>query len=270
MIVTCPSCNTRYHVDGATIGASGRTVRCVACGHTWHQHADEGETATPAAQASATYGAAAMPLDAVAPPLGRREKAVRRPSAPAARRPAGMVTWVVVFSLVLAGVGAVVLQRSAIVRAWPPAEGLFAAIGLPASVEPYALVEAAQSRVIEGKHTFLLVTGSIRNVWSGPAATPRVELVVRDASGREVDRWETSLAQPSAVAGETLRFETKRLFPAHGESVEVALLRSNGIAAVEAASHALPPHAEPAHTPAAPAAHAEPAHAPATPAQPHH
>ena len=37
MILTCPSCGTRYSVDGAKFPAAGRTVRCAKCGHSWHQ-----------------------------------------------------------------------------------------------------------------------------------------------------------------------------------------------------------------------------------------
>ena len=44
MILTCPSCDTRYSVDGSKFPAAGRTVRCAKCGHSWHQ---AGETPEP-------------------------------------------------------------------------------------------------------------------------------------------------------------------------------------------------------------------------------
>ncbi|MGB5950283.1 MAG: DUF3426 domain-containing protein [Parvibaculum sp.] len=37
MIITCPSCSTRYPVDAASFAPSGRKVRCARCGHSWHQ-----------------------------------------------------------------------------------------------------------------------------------------------------------------------------------------------------------------------------------------
>ena len=35
MILTCPHCETQYFADDSTIGESGRTVKCAACGGSW-------------------------------------------------------------------------------------------------------------------------------------------------------------------------------------------------------------------------------------------
>jgi predicted Zn finger-like uncharacterized protein len=50
MILTCPSCGTRYVVKDGAIPAGGRTVRCAQCRHSWHQGPEEasaGEGAEP-------------------------------------------------------------------------------------------------------------------------------------------------------------------------------------------------------------------------------
>jgi predicted Zn finger-like uncharacterized protein len=46
MILTCPSCGTRYVVKDGAIPPAGRIVRCAQCKHSWHQDPDssaEGE-----------------------------------------------------------------------------------------------------------------------------------------------------------------------------------------------------------------------------------
>ena len=40
MVVTCPSCQSRYAVDPKAIGPAGRTVQCVRCDHQWFQRVE--------------------------------------------------------------------------------------------------------------------------------------------------------------------------------------------------------------------------------------
>ena len=56
MILTCPACHTSYTVKDGAIPPQGRTVRCAACKHSWHQFGVEapgGEAAVAAAPVAA-------------------------------------------------------------------------------------------------------------------------------------------------------------------------------------------------------------------------
>ena len=79
MLITCPSCNTSYEVSAASVGAEGRTVRCVRCRETWFaapppEVSPDAGAAISAAAASARYqqGAvsAAEELAGAPPPTG--------------------------------------------------------------------------------------------------------------------------------------------------------------------------------------------------------
>src|SRR6185437_10158105 len=70
MILTCPSCGTRYSVDGAKFPSQGRTVRCAKCGHSWHQApeaAPEPEAVQDTSSATPPPEAAPGPMPGLAP-----------------------------------------------------------------------------------------------------------------------------------------------------------------------------------------------------------
>jgi predicted Zn finger-like uncharacterized protein len=90
MIIKCPACGTRYHVDeNALQRPAGRTVRCANCGHTWHQSApaeldigrkpvEPEDRIEPALEVpprpGASRGATPMGPPMPRPPSGRRRK----------------------------------------------------------------------------------------------------------------------------------------------------------------------------------------------------
>ena len=72
MLIICPSCETSYEVSVASLGAEGRSVRCVRCRQTWFAapppEAGDAVSAINAAAASARYqqGAASSAEEAAA------------------------------------------------------------------------------------------------------------------------------------------------------------------------------------------------------------
>ncbi len=81
MILTCPSCATRYVVPDSAIGHEGRRVRCASCKHSWFQ--EGAELATRPIEAP-VVGAASAVVAPVSAPTAYPNPAssAERPSAP--------------------------------------------------------------------------------------------------------------------------------------------------------------------------------------------
>ena len=113
MILTCPSCNTRYMLDMASMRPEGQTVRCFKCKHTWVQdrprveecHSIDRETGKPV---------------------------VAKPKL----QISGIVDWVLFFVVFGAAItSAAIVYRDAMREIWPASNRLYTLIGLDADKE---------------------------------------------------------------------------------------------------------------------------------------
>src|SRR5258708_13155602 len=91
MLLTCPSCETRYQVDEAAIDrAAGRQVRCANCGYLWHfaPSLEENlptQAAAAAGPAAAGSAARATASKAAPPPAPSPTPHLGSPAAPPPR-----------------------------------------------------------------------------------------------------------------------------------------------------------------------------------------
>jgi predicted Zn finger-like uncharacterized protein len=236
MIVTCPSCSTRYKLDPAQFGPEGRRVRCTSCAHVWNQlPADDlpkPVTSDAPAQASSPESAPESALESSAtpempgqgaPPLGQGtgqnsgqnsgmdpRLAPRRPRPPPQQR-GSRAGWLVLVLIVVAVIVAGALAREAVVRAWPPAEKLYTTLGFtPAKPGAGLKIKVAEHRRdVEGKTPVLIVKGDVTNTSDEVRDVPRLKASLRSAAGTELVTWTFATAQARLLPGETAPFITR-------------------------------------------------------------
>jgi predicted Zn finger-like uncharacterized protein len=208
MIITCPSCSTRYAADSAAIGA-GRTVRCARCGNQWHETPKDEPREPP-------------PL--VPPP--RLERSERRKAPPAARkekaakpkrRRSGAAGWAVLILLIAGLAAAGYVGREQVVRFWPPAIKLYQELGVDvAAVDLDGLRQTApglflrdviSERVAGDAGPVLRVRGSIVNESGFHRAVPPLSVTLIDGDGSPVAQQPVDVAAWSLAPGETTAFE---------------------------------------------------------------
>jgi predicted Zn finger-like uncharacterized protein len=227
MILTCPSCDTRYAVDGAKFPAAGRTVRCAKCGHSWHQAAEapepvvEPELVAPfEVEVAAAPAAVDIPADDPYPvnPSPTRAYAPA-PQAPAPKQPIGpklavIAGWVGLIVVVLLIAVSAVRYRQDIAVIWPQSAGVYSSLGLPVNASGIDFRQVRYERQNEDGQIVLAVSGMIVNAGTRELPVPQtVRVTLSDADKRELYHWNFKPGASVLKPGQSVPFATRLSSP---------------------------------------------------------
>jgi len=241
MILTCPSCETRFSVADDALGAMGRTVRCGTCRHQWFEspggdafgalayQSDDTEPETDfdsLFDTEPSYGSdipasSQHPDDASEAPLAEDEwdsEDAPRPAAPALtaapafrprQRSSGWLGWTAVASVVVAMSAAAALLADLVIEVWPPSKRLYAMAGLPFAAPGEGLEMRNITARIEpaGDGTRLVIEGNIVNVSREVRPVPLVRVVLRD-DRRDLASWRFLATDVNMIPNENVSFTT--------------------------------------------------------------
>jgi predicted Zn finger-like uncharacterized protein len=244
MILTCPECATGYFVDDAQIKSSGRAVRCAACGHRWTALPEKPMELTPLAGEAALAALDIASADTTEASLTGDDlpKAFRDRAEEARRLRRAAITgvvWAGAAVVVLALVGAAIVFREQVVRAWPKTASAYAAIGLP--VNPLGLVieQVRAEPSLQDGHATLAVSGVIRNVEDRAVIAPPLRISLTNAQGKRVAGQIADLANARIPAGETRHFLTA-IFDPPFSAQDLQVEFAPGAVADAGPGHAIP------------------------------
>jgi predicted Zn finger-like uncharacterized protein len=218
MILTCPSCDTRYSVDGSKFPAGGRMVRCAKCGHSWHQQGEPPtapDAVAPAAISAAAPAAIETPAaDPVTVDTARMPLSYPAEGVPLGPRLAVVAGWAGLIAVVLLIVVAAVRYRQDIALIWPQSAGVYSALGLPVNATGIDFRDVDYRRENEDGQVVLAVSGNIVNVGKRELPVPQtVRVTLSDASKRELYHWNFKPSVTVLKPGQSAPFTTRLSSP---------------------------------------------------------
>jgi predicted Zn finger-like uncharacterized protein len=200
MILTCPQCSTRYHVEPAALGVRGRAVRCAKCGERW--------SVRPPADTPKAVDLGPPARSALA------RTVISAPEQGAHRKSARLIGWAlaVVAALLLGGA---VIARDAIVAGFPASAAFYQKLGLPVTAELGLQFEDIKStRLEEGGISVLVVEGAIVNTTSSERAVPPIRITLLDGGGRQLQEELFEAKEPHLEPGTKTSFSGRVVNPA--------------------------------------------------------
>jgi predicted Zn finger-like uncharacterized protein len=220
MILTCPSCSTRYQADGALFVPPGRNVRCAKCSHVWFQTAPEAEP-EPEPAIPPPEPVPDAPPPAAAPALAEiaHQGQPLAPPRPVRRRPqkgsvvADAIAWAALILLAVTIGWAAVQFRQTIVELWPGVAPLYEVVGLAVETEGITLTEIAYQHEVEDGQPVLSVSGKVVNVTDRELPVPIIRVMLSDQDRHEIYHWMFDTGVPTLKPGAESPFVTRLSSP---------------------------------------------------------
>ena len=231
MILTCPSCDTRYSVDPASLIPDGRTVRCANCAHTWTER-PPGDMPKTVEDEPGPPEPEPEPEPQLTPQLEGDDgvgddfevpsiedvtvEAALNLAAPVTRAPkkrigmGAVIGWSSIAAVLALVIGGGWFFRDGVMEAWPPSSKLYELVGLSSGpIYALALLNVTPSQVVEGDMVVILITGAITNITDELQAVPRMRGALLNADAVEIFTWTFDPPAVELSAGEILDFNTR-------------------------------------------------------------
>lgn len=217
MILVCPSCDTRYFADDASIGKEGRRVRCATCGHAWHAKLPEEEGQQPV-QAEET-GLTREQVERLRQTAAENTKARAGPHAEFRAREhakrkrhrgrAVTIAWASSAAIFVVAVGAAILFRNEVAEAFPKAASIYRLVGLEVNRFGLTFENVEAKRTFDGTTPVLTVSGAVVNGSEERLDTPQLRVTLKDEGGNTVQSWTDNFSVPSLGPAERTEFASR-------------------------------------------------------------
>ena len=226
MIISCPSCKTKYTVPAQSLGAIGRIVKCTKCGNKWHQEAastfahdgTQFETPRPEPQPQPTSQAEPQPEPTPRPRRTAQTSEHIPPFSPkhlpalaTTSQPQNLWPGIMLGIAATVGmIGAAVMLKDPIIRAIPAMQLAFKGTNTPTQFDasyakaPGLVIEKIERDILEDDgFTTYVIQGLVTNANLSEQAVPNLVVSLLDEHGNALDSWKVEPQKRILQAGES-------------------------------------------------------------------
>ncbi|MAZ03544.1 MAG: hypothetical protein CMN56_10425 [Sneathiella sp.] len=231
MILTCPSCSTRYSIDPITIGPEGRAVKCAKCGHKWREFQPEdmpkpvapdalqAEKVKPEETGQAQSG---MSIEQMTKAQSRTTSLVN------VGKKRRWLAWLLLLLILAALVCGAYFARNVVVQVWPGSAEYYQYLRIDVETQNMLGLEIHDLKtrsVLKDGVTTLTVSGIIKNITDSPQALPRIKVALIDEMGQSVYSWTTTVEESEVMPWGQVEFSTSmNQPPEEAKNVKVDLV----------------------------------------------
>lgn len=227
MIVSCPSCATRYEMPDQHVGPEGLSVRCRACGYRWVEGRAVQVIDVSPAPLPVRYSESELEAERLveASRLAREAFLANRRRTIVERR-----AWACFVAALILPVILLSFYPDMVVRAAPAAARLYEKAGIKVNIYGLEVRRVQQEHVIVDGVRVLAIKGEIVNVSNVDRKIPAVRFSLQGASDGELYAWTVESALRPLRPGESTTFSTRVASPPEAaRKVEIRFARLDEI-----------------------------------------
>ncbi len=226
MIITCPTCATRYEAAANAFEPDGRKVRCTSCSHTWlqppeakAQEADDDGFAPSLEDdfPSDDFADAQEDVADIESEAARLASASRRASAGFAANRAERVRaargWMALAASIALFVGVGYLFQIQVVKMFPSSAQVYAALGIDVNIRGLAFNNLTYDQDFDNGVPVMAITGEIVNISDDNIVPPRVRFSLLNEDEQEIYYWTMKIAPKALAPDAAVPFSTRLASP---------------------------------------------------------
>lgn len=213
MIVSCPSCATRYDLPESRFAGEGTLIRCAACGHSWMEGRAVEVIDIPARLVPAVAPAGAEPEREIRRLVEASREAQLEFAARRRKRSQRLRRWAIFAACLMTPFAAAAASPETAVKLAPASIRLYEALGMDVNIYGLTLRRIETRHMMVDGTRVLAIKGEIVNVAGGERKIPWLLFRLAGGDGSEVYRWTLDSGARPLKPGEATNFVTRVASP---------------------------------------------------------